>query len=72
MKNAYFLTFHSSSYAQALKEFKSLAFLECEKGRSVHAGNICQGLFHHYRTVHLVVCNLPVKSTVTNLHWTYN
>lgn len=46
MKNAYFLTFHSSSYAQALKEFKSLAFLECEKGRSVHAGNtgICQGL----------------------------
>lgn len=52
MKNAYFLTFHSSSYAEALKEFKSLAFLECEKGRSVHAGNICQGLFHHYRTAH--------------------
>lgn len=44
MMNAYFLTFHSSSYAQALKEFKSLAFLECEKGRSVHAGNICQEL----------------------------
>lgn len=44
MMNAYFLTFHSSSYAQALKEFKSLAFLECEKGRSVHAGNVCQGL----------------------------
>lgn len=53
MKNAYFLTFHSSSYAQALKEFKSLAFLEYVKKEEVCMQEIyVKGLFRHYRTAH--------------------
>lgn len=51
MKNAYFLTFHLSSYAQALKEFKSLAYLEFERGRSVREIYV-KGLYHDYRMCH--------------------
>lgn len=51
MKNAYFLTFHPSSYAQALKEFKSLAYLEFERGRSVQEIYV-KGLYHDYRMSH--------------------